>query len=315
MDASEINRNFDDLYATINALNSENMDAAYDHASSQITIVDTASNYAFTEVEAAMGEPTSLQRGLHTLHVVPQATNAIIVFPGKVEIGGQICVVSTKFTVSGVTVIDSGTVSSYCWMLAGQPAAGEELTASDIFLIERTSITTSSCFDISAMGYYYDSKRLVGAAINKSTHGTCQNLINWFNPDPVQKAFHIWTYESGVIGNLFGITQAFQASAPGADTTYIWNLHVFYDMDFGAYGYSAEVHYGSACSTQVGIGTGSVPYDVFWTLSSMASVYSSTAITNTIQKLQIDVHISECADAELVQFVLRPVPYVFASNH
>jgi len=75
------------------------------------------------------------------------------------------------------------------------------------------------------------------------------------------------------------------------------------------------VQYGSACSTQVGIGTGSVPYDVFWTLSSMASVYSSTAITNTIQKLQIDVHISECADAELVQFVLRPVPYVFASNH
>ena len=50
VDASEVNRNFDDLFTTINSLNSENMAAGFTHPASQVTIVDACGDFTSTRM-------------------------------------------------------------------------------------------------------------------------------------------------------------------------------------------------------------------------------------------------------------------------
>lgn len=278
VDACGLNSGFDTLYSTINDLDSANMAHGFYPESSQTTIVDTASNYASTEVEAALGEPTSLQRGLNTIHVVPQYTNAMVVFPGKVEIRGQICVVSEKFTVSGVLADDSATRELDMFIICGQPAAGEEITGSDLFLCRQSSVIVSSCYDTSAMGYYYYNKRLIGAARNASVAATCQALVGDFNPDPVQRPFNYSTTASE-LSSLFGITQS---SISGTGTT-IPRMHTFYKRSCGAYGYKMALRLNTEADiAQQTMGKGTNLFLYLFQLNSRTSYFGSTAVTSEL---------------------------------
>jgi len=245
LDASEINRNFDDLYTTINNLNSENIINTYSIAASQVSFTDSNSIYSATNLNDALLTTKYVQKGYNTIHVMPDGTGAVQVWPGKVDINGKICTVSTKFTVSGLTSIDGGTGQSGLYFMCGQPAAGEEITASDIFLAQVTSITTSGNFTLSQNGYYYANKRLIGAAY--CPDATCQNLMNYYNPDPPSKRF-IYTPTSQTGHGLFGWTAG--ANAVGVTKTYINLARITYNRDHGAFEFAARLVLNEETSVQ-----------------------------------------------------------------
>lgn len=242
LDASEINRNFDDLYTTINNLNSENIAAGYSVEASQITFSDSNTFYSASDVGTALNQIPFAARGHHTIHVMPDGTGSMWVFPGKVEINGKIAVVSARFGVSGLTNHDSGSDQCAVYVVCGQPATGEEITASDIFIIQRSSVGTTSGYSLSQAGYYYDSKRVIGAAYNP--YATCQCFLNYYNPDPPKGKF-VYQPISQTGHGLFGWTAGANVAGTG---TYINLALIRYDQTIGAYGFSMQLRPNSATS-------------------------------------------------------------------
>lgn len=311
-DASEVNRNFDDLYATINTLNSENFAACVTLAASSITITDTASNFALGNIEDALGEPTHLRKGLNTIHAIPCGTGAIQVFPGKVEIGGKVYSVSTRLSASGLTMHDSGQACGSLYIVCGPPASGEEITASDLFLVEDSSITVSASYDIDAAGYYYGEKRLIGACF--CFYSGCQLLVNSYNPDPVQKPFRSPIYGNSTDGTLaeglFNITSSWYA---GVETgTYIQSFNFFYDNAMGAYGYAADIRLNTACEGVTGL-LGGVAVDVNYAMASTLNSRASLMMGNTNTQFKVAttfyVSITENkAITEEIHVTARPIP-------
>jgi hypothetical protein len=314
VDASEINRNFDDLFTTINDLNSENIAAGYTLGASNATLVDTGGHYSSTHVEGALAEPTYLQKGLQTIYIVPQGTNAIIVFPGKAEIDGQICVVSTRFTVSGMTMHDSGSPQYDLYFICGQPATGEEITASDIFLMNASNVTTSASYND---GYYYDSKRVLGGCFCLTS--SCQNLLNGYNPDPPQKSFvyGIQNTADNVASRVFGITQTY-GGVTSTNAFTINDITLFYDRDVGAYGYRTNLmpYSQTAQNNPLGSPQNTVNMDFsIYTQNSRTSFASSTSIQNYVgNHLAITVSEAVVGSNPHIYITARPLPYNVGHN-
>lgn len=225
-------------------MDSANIDGAITWPASQISFGDTGSFYSSVTIEGALQEPTTLQKGLLTIHCMPQGTNALVLFPGHVEVNGAIGVISTKLEVSGMTMIDSGVAKNGLYILVGAPAIDTEITASDVFLVEDSSITISASYQTSRVGWYYDNKRLIGAVY--TSFSGCQNLSDYYNPEIIGRRYSKFLTETEACS--LGFTNI-HLGGGGACSTF-WNTIVrYYDNNIGSYGYCGEMGLGSACAS------------------------------------------------------------------
>ena len=254
IDASEVNRNFDDLFVTINNLNSENFAVAFTLPAANVTIIDSACAYTSAHVEGALEEAKTniekidyRQRGTHTIHIMPQYTGAIAIFPGALEIDGQMGFISVRLNICGISRLDGGDLSGSKFLVCGQPATGQEITASDIAMIDVSSAEPSQAYSISRAGYYYDNKRVFGAVFNDGN--ACQAFTDGFNPDPPKSVFSVSLQQSEAEMLRFDgvdITQAHDCS------TYIKGITRFAN-DFGLYSYHLRISLGDpSCASWPG---------------------------------------------------------------
>lgn len=312
-EASEVNADFDGLYTTINGFSSENLIAGSSFAASAITITDTASNYTNTDVEGLLGEARHFYRGLHTIHVVPQGTNAAIVFPGKVEINCGVYVVSTKFETTIGSFADSAAAGdvSEAYIVCGPPASGEEITASDLFLVNASSVEVTAGIDPTLRGFYYSGKRLIGAV------KYWQGMYPWNNPDPVQKSFRTaFYYTSGNIPDrMFDITHVFAGGGTITGTRF-YGMSAFYDMYLGHYGYYAEVYMNTASSLALDrFGSVCAAAGAFieysWTPHSRTSINSSTNTQYSRNSSYLSFQITQAGFTAGIQILARPSIYAW----
>jgi hypothetical protein len=256
IDASEVNRNFDDLFATINTLNSENIISTATFPASQITIIDSASNYTSAEVEGVFEEANTnieaidyRQRGTHTIHIMPQGTGPLAVFPGALEINGKMGFISTRLNISGLLYLDGGDPSGSKFLVCGQPATGEEITASDISLIDFSSAEPSEAYSVSRAGYYYQDKRVFGAVFNTLNNVDAQAFVDAFNPDPPQNVFSLELEQTEAEGVGFDYVDLTAAETEG---TWIRGLTRF-SNNFGLYSYHIRTNLGDpSCASWPG---------------------------------------------------------------
>lgn len=240
-----------------------------------------------------------------------------MVYPGKVEVGGNIYSVSTKFTVSGLSSYDSAAcgLGGGLYVVAGPPASGEEITGSDLFLVQDSSIHVSSGHD--GEGYYYGTKRLIGAVWNNPNTGSgCQSLMNFYNPDPPQKAFFVFGGSSSdnIVAPIFNADNVFVNGT--ADSLAFHDMSCYYDRDLGCFGYRAKIREGSAIDGLTLVNneySGGVMYDVFSTTSTRATlsegVYGgSHLITDVYATLNISTDSAGANQSSVISVYIKPLP-------
>lgn len=185
-DASEVNRNFDDLFSTINNLNSENMASSFNHPASQVTIVDTASNYTSTEIEAALREiavnvsstiPPAV-KGFNSIHVITQRSHGIILTPGALEINGSFHKLSSEMNITAVTMISGNIDKNNLYGLAAfVSGTGVNLSASSFRLIPLVDTSATNGADVDKNGYYFsESYRIISVLANLCSASENQSL-------------------------------------------------------------------------------------------------------------------------------------------
>ena len=153
--------------------------------------ISTYGEGGIAEIEALnqlMPNPTR-QMGAHTLHVMPRGT-IVDIFPGFLDVNRQICHITSRLTISSTNLvyIDSPVSwSGNMYMVAGQPATGEEITASDVFLVNTSSVS----YESSMGGYYYESMRVFGGVYNLNNDAVHTSLRDGgtYNPDYPQSFF------------------------------------------------------------------------------------------------------------------------------
>lgn len=234
--ASEVNRNFDDLYNAINAnLDSANLATTLTWAASQISINDTASYYSSTNLEGAL-EERQYAKGAHTIHNEVLALSGIMIFPGILEVNGKICENKGVFTVTSPTVDDSNAFSGgNTYYLTCQQNAS--ITASDIFCIVHSSINITATNQNINGGYYYNNKR-VFASFHQCATSVFSPTNDDFNPAPPSTPFSRNITDGSEACALGFITVAIAQNITG---TYIQFLNRYFDKSKSKYGYEATV--------------------------------------------------------------------------
>jgi hypothetical protein len=195
-DASEVNKNFDILFTEINGeLNSANIVNTYTPAASQVTIEDTASNYAASNVEEALaevGQASSITindtssnvnstkvddaifeaayKGYNSIGVVTQVSHGILVYPGIVEVNGTICRNTATLYITAVS-LESGTISTDT-LYAVTVQSESSIQESSIQLVPIDQISASNGVDLYKNGFYHSNTRRVIATVwNNATAG------------------------------------------------------------------------------------------------------------------------------------------------
>ena len=164
--ASEVNRNFDNLYTEFNGnINSSNIDAAYSIPSSQVTINDTASYFSSTDLEGVVRESVGVSiKGLKTIHTFPYGACGVSIYAGRIEVNGQLCVNCGTINFTGGNFVNTSCWSNFPFALitSGAPV----LTASDIKMVALQDISASNGINGTQEGLYWCGSHRVLAIVN-----------------------------------------------------------------------------------------------------------------------------------------------------